>query len=62
MDVLLNKGELDSSGVHSYLAYIIIIAQLGQKYTWPSVMKYDDMYRKCQALDKFPWGEDISHA
>ena len=60
--VLLNKGDLTLAQVPEYLGYMVKVSQLGQKYMWASVMAYDDMYGKAQAVDKFGWDEDVSHA
>ena len=62
MATLISKGSLSPQGVRDYLAYMVMIAQLGQKYVWSSVMSFDDLYRKAQAIDGFPWGSDVSHA
>ena len=59
---LSQKGLLSEQGQKDYMAYTVMIAQLGQKYTWPSVMLYDDAYRKAQAIDNSTWGSDLSHA
>ncbi|CAH1776508.1 unnamed protein product, partial [Owenia fusiformis] len=34
---------------------------LACRYTWPSVLKYDDDYRKKQNVYMFRWGTDTPH-
>ena len=43
-----------------YAGYLIKIANMGQRFLWKSVMKYDSEYRKAQALSNFAWGADNS--
>ena len=43
---------------NKYLRYTIKIGELNQKYTWASILLYDDDYRRRQAELDFPWGSD----
>lgn len=44
-----------------YAGYLIKIANMGQRFMWRSVLKYDAEYRKSQASSNFPWGADSSY-
>jgi hypothetical protein len=47
--------------VLDYLSYTAKIGELANRYTWASVMIYDDDYRDKQARLGFRWGCDSSH-
>ena len=61
MDKLIRKGALGDRGVREYLNYTFIINELASRYSWESVLKYDDEYRQLQATRCFPWGEQVDH-
>lgn len=44
-----------------YTNYLIKIATLGQCFDWPSILKYDQAYRKAQATGGFSWGADNAY-
>lgn len=44
-----------------YANYLVKIATLGQCFHWPSVLKYDQAYRKAQAASGFSWGADNAY-
>lgn len=44
-----------------YTNYLVKIATLGQCFDWPSVLKYDQAYRKAQAAGGFSWGADNAY-
>lgn len=44
-----------------YMAYTANIGELATKYTWPSVIQYDDDYRVHQFDFKYPCGSDSPH-
>ena len=46
--------------VLQYVGYLIKIANMGQRFQWKSVLKYDAEYRKTQAEAGFPYGADSS--
>jgi hypothetical protein len=58
---MLNSGKLGSTQTAHYLAYMVKIGMLAQRYQWHSVLVYDREYRKMQATYKFPWGSDTQH-
>jgi len=58
---MLNSGKLSSTQTAHYLAYMVKIGMLAQRYQWHSVLVYDREYRKMQAAYKFPWGSDTQH-
>ena len=58
---LIQDGMLGSVGISQYLNHSFEVGELGQVYTWQSVLTYDRSYRKLQARLNFPWGTDISH-
>ena len=53
---LLNLPEL-----LNYVGYLIKIANIGQRFQWKSVLKYDEEYRKAQAESGFRFGADNSY-
>ncbi len=61
MDKLIRKGALGDRGVREYLNYTFIINELASRYSWDSVLKYDDEYRQLQATQCFRWGEQVDH-
>lgn len=44
-----------------YVGYLIKTANMGQRFQWKSVLKYDAEYRKTQAEAGFPFGADSSY-
>ena len=44
-----------------YANYLVKISTLGQCFHWQSVLKYDQAYRKAQAINGFRWGADNSY-
>jgi len=52
------KDGADLETVLRYAGYVIKIANMGQRFNWQSVLKYDAEYRKYQAIGKFDWGAD----
>ena len=56
-DMVLKDGaSLDQ--VMQYVGYLVKIANMGQRFHWKSVVKYDNEYRKAQAESNFVWGAD----
>ena len=55
---------LDESGknfdVRAYLQYTEM-GELAARYTWQSVLLFDEEYRQRQAKQGFPWGTDAPH-
>ena len=55
---------LDESGknfdVRAYLQYTEM-GELAARYTWQSVLLFDEEYRQRQAKQGFPWGTDALH-
>ena len=59
---LLTSSNLPSAAdVRDYLSYSIKVLELARKYTWESVLKYDDEYRILQHTYGYPWSFDNSH-
>jgi len=58
---LLSTNKLSTTSMHDYMAYTIKILELGQRYTWPSVLEFDREYRTLQANYHFRWGADSQH-
>ena len=46
--------------VLQYVGYLVKIANMGQRFQWKSVIKYDSEYRKAQAEAGFPFRADSS--
>ena len=59
---LLQLGKLPSpQDVQHYLAYTIKIMELSSKFTWASVLRFDDEFRHLQAICSYPWSYDSNH-
>jgi hypothetical protein len=61
MATLMQRGELAGEGLLDYLAYTAKIGEMATRFTWVSVLQYDDQYRASQAAFKFRWGSDCQH-
>jgi hypothetical protein len=61
MATLIQRGQLSSQGVIDYLAYTAKVGEMAARFTWPSVLQYDDQYRSHQAAFLFRWGSDCQH-
>ena len=61
MGQLRSSGSLGPEEVTDYLAYTAKIGELASRYTWTSVVLYDNDYRECQAMYQFRWGSDSPH-
>ena len=62
MDQLIVSGQLKSqSDISDYLAYTVKIEELVEAFTWPSVIQYDNEYRKRQFQYGNRWGSDSQH-
>ena len=51
----------DQNLVLDYLSYNAKIGEFASRFTWASVMSFDDEYRYRQALYNFRWGSDSPH-
>ena len=59
---LLTSGRLPTAAdIRDYLSYSVKVLELARKYTWESVLKYDDEYRVLQHTYGYPWSKDQSH-
>ena len=47
--------------IQDYLSYSIKVLEMATKYTWESVLLYDDEFRILQHTYGFSWGTDHSH-
>ena len=61
MAELYESAVLDSESIVDYMAYTAKIGELATRYTWQSVLLYDQDYRKKQAAAGFRWGADSHH-
>lgn len=61
MAELLRQGKLQESQVLNYLSYTAKIGDLALRYSWLSVLYYDNEYRYLQAQYNFEWGRDVPH-
>lgn len=59
MSRLLNEDPRFSA--QNYLRYTEMIGELAARYTWQSVLLFDDEYRQRQAKIGFDWGTDAPH-
>ena len=59
---LLTSNRLPTpDDLRDYLSYSVKIFELGKKFTWSSVLKYDDEFRILQHTYGYPWDKDHSH-
>ena len=56
MNFLLASGRLQRCDIEFYLAYTTKIFDFASKYTWASVLNYDQRYREVQAEYNMQWG------
>jgi len=61
MATMLETGRLSASGTMDYLAYTAKVGEMAARYSWTSVLLYDDQYRQNQAAYNFRWGSDSQH-
>lgn len=61
MAELLCQGKLLTHQIPYYLSYTAKIGDLALRYTWQSVLLYDNEYRHLQVQFKFDWGRDTPH-
>ena len=47
--------------VAAYMRYTEMVGKLGYRFTWQSVLIFDDEYRQREAAEKFAWGTDAPH-
>ena len=57
---LILRG-MSAADIQKYLAYNILVARLGQRFTWQSVLHFDDEFRSAQAVENFKWDSDAQH-
>ena len=58
MAALYDSGDLDHSAAKDYMAYTAKISELASRYTWASVLAYDQENRRRQSAARFRWGSD----
>lgn len=58
---LLRQGRLQYHQVPQYLGYTAKIGDLALRYSWLSVLFYDNEYRYLQSQYQFDWGRDAPH-
>ena len=58
---LLQLGRLPSQADVHYLAYTVKIMELSTRFSWASVIKYDDEFRHLQARYNYPWSYNSPH-
>lgn len=58
---LLDEGRLNGTGIKDYLSYTAKVGELACRFTWTSVLVYDNEYRQQQAAASFRWGSDSQH-
>ena len=61
-DRLISSKQLVSyDNIKSYLAYTVNVMQLCTRYTWVSILRFDDEFRQLQAFCQVPWTYDSNH-
>ena len=59
---LLSGGKFPSlADIQHYLAYTVKVMELSSKYSWVSVLRYDDEFCKIQAVYNYPWNYNSNH-
>lgn len=53
--------SLSEQGLRDYMAYTAKVGELASRFTWLSVLQYDNEYRLQQASMRFRWGSDSQH-
>lgn len=61
MAELLQRGDLQQQDTLDYIAYTVKVGELACRYSWASVLLYDQEYRALQAASGFRWGSDTPH-
>ena len=60
-NAMINDGSINTpQGIQDYTSYTAYITRLAAKYSWQSILIFDDEYRVAQDLEKFRWGTDCS--
>ena len=62
MKKLIEEGELDGEQILQYLHYTEKFGDMAQKHTIPSLMLFDERFRKDQAENGTSWADDNYHA
>ena len=57
--MILNGAKTSLEKVGQYASYIAIVAHLGQRKEWWTVLRYNDGYREAQSVEAFAWGKDL---
>jgi hypothetical protein len=58
----IKDGQRETQYTLDYLSYTAKIGELATRYTWSSVILFDDEYRQRQAEFGFRWGSDSPHS
>jgi hypothetical protein len=58
---MVTEDPAFNHNVVEYLAYNDMIGELAARFTWTSVVAFDDEYRQRQAAQKFKWGTPAPH-
>ena len=59
---LLSGGKFPSlADIQHYLSYTVKVMELSSKYSWVSVLRYDDEFRQNRAVYNYPWNYDSNH-
>lgn len=62
MAELIERGDLATMhDILDYVAYTVKIGEMACRFTWASVLTYDNEYRSLQAAADFRWGADTPH-
>jgi hypothetical protein len=58
---MIRNGGVSMETVLDYMSYTAKVGELATKYTWVSVILYDDQYRLKQHEFQYRWGSDSPH-
>ena len=61
IEALYDSDDLDHGAAKDYVAYTAKIGELASRYTWTSVLAFDQEYPRRQAAARFPWGSDSQY-
>ena len=53
--LISSKQFVSYDDLKSYLAYTVKVMQLCTRYTWVSILRFDDEFRQLQAFYQVPW-------
>ena len=59
--IMMALSDRHDFSIKDYIKYTAMIGELGCRFTWQSVLVFDDEYRQRQHRDGFRWGSEAPH-